>query len=120
MGNALIPKVGPSFSLPSGCFCELIHGVTNIATKMKSRCRWNPAWVLHPLNSGEEREGVAEKSRQAAAVLPSLETMEGIMHYESKLERQLFRAMSHLERLQRMRQGESVPPPMAVDLPERP
>ena len=45
MGNALIPNAGPSFSLPTGSFCGLLYGVTEIATEMKSRCRWNPAWV---------------------------------------------------------------------------
>lgn len=62
----------------------------------------------------EEREQKEEEARQAAAVLPSLDVLEKISRYETKLERQLYRAMAQLERLQRMRRGETVPPPMAV------
>jgi hypothetical protein len=62
----------------------------------------------------EEREAREEEARQAAAVLPSLEVLEKIQRYETKLDRQILRAMAQLERLQRMRQGEMVPPPMAV------
>jgi hypothetical protein len=67
----------------------------------------------------EERDANAEQARQAAAVLPSMEVMERILRYETKLERQLYRAMAHLERCQRMRRGESVPPPMTLEVSER-
>lgn len=62
----------------------------------------------------EGRERMEEEAQQAAAMLPSLEVLEKISRYETKLERQLYRAMAQLERLQRMRQGETVPPPLAV------
>jgi hypothetical protein len=39
--------------------------------------------------------------------------------YETKLERQLYRAMNQLERLQRMRQGEAVRPPLIMEVSER-
>jgi|SRR6185436_10777390 len=67
----------------------------------------------------EEREEKAEEARQAAAVLPSMETLEKILRYETKLERHMNRAMALLERLQRMRQGEAVPAPMSVVVAER-
>lgn len=51
----------------------------------------------------EEREKIEEKARQAAAVLPSIDVLDKIMRYETKLERQMYRAMAQLERLQRMR-----------------
>ena len=53
-------------------------------------------------------------------MLPSAETLDKILRYETKLERQLYRAMNQLERLQRMRQGESVPPPLTMEVSERP
>lgn len=62
----------------------------------------------------EQRENSEEKAQQAAAVLPSVEVLEKIQRYETKLERQQCRAMAQLERLQRMRKGETVPPPLAV------
>lgn len=57
----------------------------------------------------EKREAADQQARSAAAQLPSPDTLEKIMRYETKLERQLYRAMFQLERLQRMRQGESAP-----------
>jgi hypothetical protein len=67
----------------------------------------------------EEREEQEEEARQAAAVLPSLEVLDKIMRYETKLERQQFRAMNQLERVQRLRQGEAVPPPLTLEVSER-
>jgi hypothetical protein len=66
-----------------------------------------------------EHEEKQEAARQAAAVLPSPEVLDKIMRYETKLERQLHRAMNQLERLQRRRLGETVPPPLAVEVSER-
>jgi hypothetical protein len=62
----------------------------------------------------EERERSEEEAHQAAAVLPPLEVLEKIQRYETKLDRQILRAMAQLERLQRMRQGETLPAPVAV------
>jgi hypothetical protein len=68
----------------------------------------------------EEREKKEEEAHQAAAGLPSPEVLEKIMRYETKLERQMYRAMAQLERLQRMRQGETIPPPLTMEVSERP
>ena len=46
-------------------------------------------------------------------------TENGFTSYETTLERQLYRAMSQLERLQRMRQGEAVPAPMVMEVSEK-
>jgi hypothetical protein len=62
----------------------------------------------------ETREAAEEQARQAAEVLPPREVLERIMRYESRLERQLYRAMAQLERVQRMRLGDTVPAPVAV------
>jgi hypothetical protein len=45
--------------------------------------------------------------------------LDKIMRYETTLERQLYRAMDQLERLQRRREGEEVPPPVNVELSQR-
>jgi hypothetical protein len=71
-------------------------------------------------NRCAKREAAEEEARQAAAVLPAPEVLDKILRYETKLERQMYRAMSQLERLQRMRQGEAVPPPMTLEVSERP
>jgi hypothetical protein len=70
-------------------------------------------------NKCAKREAAEEEARQAAAVLPSPEVLDKIMRYESTLQRQLYRALAQLERLQRMREGEAVPAPMMMELSER-
>lgn len=64
----------------------------------------------------EEREAMEEKSRQAADVLPSAETLEKLLRYEKAIRKELYRAMNYLERLQRRRQGENVPPPQIMEI----
>jgi hypothetical protein len=67
----------------------------------------------------EEREDAEERARQSAGMLPSAEILEKILRYETALERQLFRAMNQLERLQRRRLGENVPAPMTMEISAR-
>ncbi|MDR3406520.1 MAG: hypothetical protein P4L99_28810 [Chthoniobacter sp.] len=62
----------------------------------------------------EEKAAYEDEARADAAVLPSPETLDKILRYETKLERQLYRAMAHLERIQRLRRGEAIPAPIAV------
>ena len=68
--------------------------------------------------SGErqDREEKEETAQQAADVLPSSEVLEKIMRYEGSLDRQLYRAMNQLERLQRRREGDNVAPPLMMDV----
>jgi hypothetical protein len=48
--------------------------------------------------------------------LPSDQALDKILRYETSLQHQLFRTLTHLERLQRMRQGENVPAPLTVEV----
>jgi hypothetical protein len=66
----------------------------------------------------EAREAAEENARQAAAVLPRPEVVDKILRYETTLQRQMYRAMNQLERLQRMRQGESIPAPVTMEVSE--
>jgi len=63
-----------------------------------------------------EQEGQEQANRSAASFLPSKETVEKLLRYETTIERQLYRALNQLERLQRQRKGEVIPPPIAVDV----
>ena len=63
-----------------------------------------------------ERERAEEQASHDAAHLPDAETLEKIMRYETTLERQLYRAMNQLERLQRMRRGEPIPSPVLMEV----
>jgi hypothetical protein len=71
------------------------------------------------LANNQDRDGFVKVASQSAAMLPSDATMDKILRYETAIERQMFRAMNQLERLQRQRKGENVPPPLAVDISTR-
>jgi hypothetical protein len=64
----------------------------------------------------EKREGDEAEARRDASLLPRTEVVEKILRYESSLERQFYRALNQLERLQRRRNGETVPPPLMMDM----
>ena len=51
--------------------------------------------------------------------LPTTEATDKILRYEAHLDRQLYRAMDELERLQRRRRGETVPPPVNISVGRR-
>jgi hypothetical protein len=88
------------------------EALAHLDQKLRSRA-WRKADCV-------EHEAGEEEARQAAAVLPSLPVLDKIMRYETKLERQLYRALAQLERIQRMRRGELVPAPLTVEVSERP
>ena len=66
--------------------------------------------LLQELQS-EERQRVEIK--RARSSVP--EAMDKILRYEIAMERQLYRALRQLERIQRRKQGEPVPPPVSVE-----
>jgi hypothetical protein len=83
----------------------LLDGITRILVRYK--------WKLDECT---EREDAEENAHQAATHLPAASTLDKILRYETTLERQLYRAMNQLERLQRMRQGELVPAPLTMEV----
>ena len=66
-----------------------------------------------------EREELAVDAECRALSLPSAEATNKLLRYASQADRQLYRAMDQLERLQRQRKGENVPPPLNVNLDRR-
>ena len=48
--------------------------------------------------------------------IPSREDLDRLLRYEGAIERQFYKALNQLERLQRLRSGDSVPAPVEVDL----
>jgi hypothetical protein len=75
---------------------------------------------MERLKGLEDHAGYAEDLRYESEVmryhLPTSESSDKILRYETTIERQLYRAINQLERLQRQREGESVPPPIQIDL----
>jgi len=48
--------------------------------------------------------------------VPSKEELERLLRYEGAIERQFYKALNQLERVQRLRSGEKIPAPVEVDL----
>jgi len=68
------------------------------------------------LSMMDENEANEEEARIDADFLPSKETTEKLLRYETTLERQIYRALNQLERYQRQRRGEPVPPPVSIEV----
>lgn len=66
--------------------------------------------------AAHERKARAEELRIHARAVPEAETVERLLRYEAALERGFDRALSQLERLQRIRLGQAVLPPVRVEL----
>jgi len=64
----------------------------------------------------QEHEDLRPQSRLAKYSLPGGDSSDRILRYETAIERQMYRAMNELERLQRQRRGEFTPPPVRIDL----
>jgi len=63
-----------------------------------------------------EREELTRDAEARSFSLPPADATDKLLRYEAHLDRQLYRAMDQLERLQRQRMGEPVPPPLNVNL----
>ena len=63
-----------------------------------------------------ERENLAGDAEARSFSLPPADATDKLLRYEAHLDRQLYRAMDQMERLQRQRRGENVPPPLNVNL----
>ncbi len=66
-----------------------------------------------------EREKLTEGAEARSFSLPPAVATDKILRYEAHLDRQLYRAMDQLERLQRRRRGDDVPPPLNISLYRR-
>jgi hypothetical protein len=66
-----------------------------------------------------ERESLGADAEARSFSLPSAEATDKLLRYEAHLDRQFYRAMDQLERLQRQRRGENVPPPLNINLGRR-
>jgi hypothetical protein len=66
-----------------------------------------------------ERERLQGDSEARSFSLPPADETDKLLRYETHLDRQLYRALDQLERLQSQRKGENVPPPLNINLARR-
>lgn len=69
--------------------------------------------LLKELVNGDE---LRADSQLQSLSLPDGDAVERILRYETAIERQLYRALEQLERLQRQRKGDIVPPPLRLSI----
>ena len=67
----------------------------------------------------KERQNLEEDAEARSCSLPPAEVADKLLRYEAHLDRQLYRAMDQLERVQRLRRGEIVPAPININLGRR-
>jgi hypothetical protein len=67
-------------------------------------------------NSATARQKVERNNEARSFSLPPADVTDKLLRYEAHLDKQLYRAMDQLERLQRQRRGEAVPPPLNINL----
>jgi hypothetical protein len=94
---------------------------------VKEDARWADAPRDELLQAGEElleelQQAQADKEAREleaardARSIPDLDRVVRFARYETTLERQIYRALDALERIQRLRGGERLPAPLKVDL----
>jgi hypothetical protein len=66
-----------------------------------------------------ERETLELNAERRSFSLPPADATDKLIRYEAHLDRQLYRAMDQLERLQRPRRGGNVSPPLNINLGRR-
>lgn len=69
------------------------------------------SWFEYVLHTEDPLRNQIEED---LAAIPNLDEAQAFARYESHLERQLYRALDELGRLQRLRSGQAVPPPLNV------
>jgi hypothetical protein len=79
------------------------------ASERKMMKLLHPERAATPKNDADWME--CERARRS---LPDDDVVDKILRYETTVERQLYRAVHLLERLQQRRNGEEVPPPVSV------
>lgn len=68
------------------------------------------------LEKGRERNRLKLQVLRRLGNVPSKEELERLLRYEGAIERQFYKALNQLERVQRLRSGEKIPAPVEVDL----
>lgn len=93
------------YASPEKCREKVLDAIETEITKLKE--------MLDALNTSRTEQSELEQLRRS---LPEADRMERLLRYEATLERAFDRALVQLERLQRMRLGQPVIPPIKVDI----
>lgn len=71
---------------------------------------------IDSLHREKERNVLALEVERKLAGLPAGHGLDRLLKYETTIEKQFYKALSELERIQRLRGGEPVPPPLKLEV----
>jgi hypothetical protein len=118
----------PSRSYEDGFEPKALREFLNNEVNMSDDEIWQVHIELCNEKSDEHRKEIAdlEKQKQQNKLklqvikklgnIPSKNELDRLLRYEGAIERQLYKALNQLERLQRLRAGDNVPAPVEVDV----
>ncbi len=92
---------------------EIRQSFSGLAKELRGRRSFAQVCGQEPKTQEEEQRWTENELERL--YLPQFKAAENILRYETSLERQLNRALFQLERIQRRKDGEAVPPPVMVD-----
>ncbi|MGH1364213.1 MAG: hypothetical protein ACRBF0_11685 [Calditrichia bacterium] len=68
------------------------------------------------LSKEQEKDRMALEVKSKLGQMPGKDSLDRLLRYEGALNRQFYKALNELERIQRLRQGDIVPPPMDINI----
>lgn len=68
------------------------------------------------LNKDKQKNKLVLQVKKKLGSIPSLDDLNCLLRYETAIEKQLYKALNQLERMQRLRAGDNVPAPLKVDI----
>ena len=71
---------------------------------------------ISTLNNDKRKNQLRLQVIQKLGNVPSKEELDRLLRYEGAIERQFYKALHQLERLQRLRAGDHIPAPVEVDV----
>ena len=71
---------------------------------------------IHDLEKEKQKNVLKLQVLKKLGSIPQKEELDRLLRYESAIERQFYKALNQLERMQRLRSGDNVPPPVEVDV----
>ena len=72
--------------------------------------------LWHQRTRSEAQKKLEREAKAAALALPLKADADKILRYETAVEKQFYRVVNELERLQRQRRSDIVPPPIHIEL----
>ena len=91
----------------------LVERIVSCIWRLRRVLRVERNYINNQLTS---RQAIADWTGIAAYTDTGVACWQSMIRYETTIERQMYKAMHELERIQRIRRGENTPAPLAIDV----